>query len=745
MSTSQNPQSGETITPQDSLPQGSLWIPMQGPETHDLLTHLRLDQDSTERIAQEATHILSKCAPPASIAQSTTGLVLGYVQSGKTLSFTTVAALARDNGYPLIIVITGVSNPLFDQSNRRLDQDLRLQSSRKWRLFRNPKADDHQSVADVLADWRNDRLADHRRRTVLITVLKNTTHLRNLNRMLATLDLRSMPVLVIDDEADQAGLNTAVSTGNQSTTYQRLVALRQAIPHHSYLQYTATPQAPLLINIIDVLSPQFVELLTPGDDYVGGAAFFEQQPNLVRVIPPTEIPSRTNVLQDVPDTLIQALRLFFLGVAAGFVTQDDQQPGRRNRSMLVHPSRETVRHGQFFHWITQVRRQWLELLNLPQDNPERIDFVREFEPAYNDLRATEPSIPEFGLLAEELSYSILKTEVLEVNARPQTPQPNWNNSYPWILVGGQAMDRGFTVEGLTVTYMPRDMGVGNADTIEQRARFFGYKRRYLGYCRVFLEQSVRDAFQYYVEHERDIRERLGQHRSEGRPLSEWRRAFFLDSSLRPTRRQVLNLDYKQDTVSEDWFWPKVPHGTPEILDANRALVREFLAGLQLADAPGDSRRTPEQIHLMADGVSLQTAYQRLLSPLRLTDERDSQIFTGLLLQIEAYLADLEHPEHRNETCSVYLMSRGNERMRSVNAEEEIPTLFQGANYADTAHRDMIYPGDERERTDSGLTIQIHMLEVREPSRGPVIANNVLAIAVWVPQAMAKDWLVQRRT
>ena len=60
--------------------------------------------------------------------------------------------------------------------------------------------------------------------------------------------------------------------------------------------------------------------------------------------------------------------------------------------------------------------------------------------------------------------------VLEVNARPTTPQPDWKNSYPWILVGGQAMDRGFTVEGLTVTYMPRDMGVGNADTIEQRAR-----------------------------------------------------------------------------------------------------------------------------------------------------------------------------------------------------------------------------------------------------------------------------------
>ena len=102
------------------------------------------------------------------------------------------------------------------------------------------------------------------------------------------------------------------------------------------------------------------------------------------------------------------------------------------------------------------------------------------------------------------------------------------------------MDRGFTVEGLTVTYMPRDMGVGNADTIEQRARFFGYKRRYLGYCRVFLENGVRDAFRFYVEHERDIRRRLQEHRNIGRPLERVASGILrLDTGLSPTRRQVL--------------------------------------------------------------------------------------------------------------------------------------------------------------------------------------------------------------
>jgi hypothetical protein len=732
---------GETITPQEALPPGTLWVPARGAEVRDLISHLDLGQEGGERVISEATGVLSRCIPPNAPADSTTGLVLGYVQSGKTMSFTTVAALARDNGYPMVIVITGISNPLLDQSTSRLEEDLRLQNNRKWRLFRNPKPDHRQSINDVLADWRDQRLPDHRRKTVLVTVLKSTTNLRNLNRVLQQLDLSTTPVLVIDDEADQAGLNTRVGQGAQSTTYQRLVTLRQNLPHHAYLQYTATPQAPLLINIIDVLSPRFVELLTPGDDYIGGEVFFERQPGLVRVIPAADIVA-INQAVNVPPSLLTALRLFFLGVAAGFVTGDDQQHGRKrkNRSMLVHPSRETTGHSQFFHWIRQIRQQWLELLSLAPDDPERKGFVDSFRSEYDDLKASAPDLPDFSALMDELQYSIRQTMVLEVNARPKTPQPDWKDSYAWILVGGQAMDRGFTVEGLTVTYMPRDMGVGNADTIEQRARFFGYKRRYLGLCRVFLEVSVRDAFRHYVEHERDIRTRLQSHRDKGKPLTEWRRAFFLDNGLRPTRRQVLDLDYRQDTVSDDWFWPKVPHGTTELLDANRKTVADFVARHTWTDSPGDSRRTAEQVHLITEDVPLRRAYEDLLYPLRMTDERDSQLFTGLLLQLDAYLQ-----EHPDATCTVYQMSKGRARLRSVNDEEEIPTLFQGANYADAAHKDMVYPGDERERPAQGITIQIHTLQVRQKDRGPLIADNVPTVAVWVPQSMAKEWLVQAKS
>lgn len=730
---------GEVITPREELPPGSLWVPIQGPELQGLLGHLPFDRASKDRLAAEAATILGKCIPPHGASDATTGLVLGYVQSGKTLSFTAVAALARDNGYPMVIVITGIATNLLDQSRGRLETDLRLQTNRKWRLFLNPKPDQRQAVADVLTDWSDASLKDHRRQTVLITVLKNGTHLRNLVSLLQELDLTRTPVLVIDDEADQAGLNTQVGRGRESTTYQRLVALRRCLPHHTYLQYTATPQAPLLINLIDTLSPRFAELLTPGDDYVGGEGFFEQNPNRVRVIPANEIPTQANPITNVPPSLTEALKIFFLGVATGFIRGDDQRLGSgRNRSMLVHPSRETPGHGQFHHWITQIRQQWLDVLNRQTDERERTQFIDSFRPAYDDLRQTVPNLESFDDLARELIYAIRKTEVLQVNARPITPQPTWSITYPWILVGGQAMDRGFTVEGLTVTYMPRNMGVGNADTVQQRARFFGYKRSYLSFCRVFLEQGLFQAFQSYVAHEHDVRRRLLEHR--GRPLSEWRRAFFLDSSLRPTRRQVMDLDYQQDTFSNRWFWPKVPHGSEELLDANRHTVGRFIETVNWVDDEGDPRRTLDQIHLVAEQIPFRRAYEDLLIPLRFTDEYDSQRFTGVLLQIDNYLQMNPDP-----TCTVYQMSKGNERMRSVNDDDEIPTLFQGANYADAAHRDEVYPGDEGVRAAEGLTIQIHTLEVRQENRGPIIASRVPTVAVWVPSSMSRDWLVQERT
>ncbi len=721
-----------------SLGPGALWQPIIGEELQDLLRHLGLPEESRETVKGEAVRILSRAPSPAELREPTTGLVMGYVQSGKTMSFTAVTALARDNGFQLIILITGTSRPLFEQSKSRLLRDLRIgtRDDRKWHPVENPSVQQgsDRAIAGTLKDWRDPNVPNAERQTVLITVMKNHARLRNLTQVLQRLDLRGVPALIIDDEADQAGLNTLVQQGQQSTTYRRLLDLRGSLPSHVYLQYTATPQAPLLINIIDVLSPRFAEVLTPGSDYVGGRTFFVDHPDLVRAIPPNEVPTAGNPLHEPPASLLEAMRIFFLGVAAGLRLDG----GRGNRSMLVHPSRETAGHADYHRWVTQVKASWERLLGAGQDDPDRQELLREFRGSYSDLQRTVPDLPTFEELASLLERAIRKTQVLEVNAvRGQTPSPDWRSAYAHLLVGGQAMDRGFTVEGLTVTYMPRGIGVGNADTLQQRARFLGYKQSYIGYCRVYLEAGALGAYRDYVGHEEDLRERLADFSPKGLPLTEWRRAFFLDGALEPTRRAVLDLDYMRGRFADDWFTPTAPHDSEEGIHANRAVIEQFLRRLVLRPDDGHPNRTPAQRHRVAEGVPLELVFGELLTRLRMTRPEDSQELIGVLLQIKAYLE-----EHPSALCTVYQMSPGEERERSVDDKNRILNLFQGAYPVEPeSERGKIYPGDRAIRGASGLTVQIHTVTIKR--QGVRLVSAVPTIAVWVPREMSRQWLVQK--
>lgn len=714
------------------------WRVVVGQETLDFLAS-SVPEPARENISEAAVSIIGKGVPPTQEAGQETGLVVGYVQSGKTMSFEAVVALARDNGFPIVIVVTGSSRLLLGQSTGRLREDLRLNDprrERRWLPFLNP-GDDDSTVApirDVLAEWRDPGTPEEFKRTVLITVLKHHQRLQNLTDLINELDLRGVPVLMIDDEADQISLNTGVAQGRTSTTYRRLMALRQALPNHTYLQYTATPQAPLLISIIDSLSPNFVHVLQPGDEYTGGQEFFgDNQPN-VRVIPPQEVPTRNNPLNEPPDTLLEALRVFMVGVAAGMLESGNVG----NRSMLVHPSFQTAPHQEFYGWVRDIFEEWKRRLNLPDNDPDKLELLEELQDAHADLRQTVgAALPTFDQLRQSLRSAFLNTRVMEVNAREgATPEVDWRGMYGWILVGGQAMDRGFTVEGLTVTYMPRGLGTGNADTVQQRARFFGYKRRYLGYCRVYLEQGSLNAFQSYVTHEEDMRSQLQQFQESGRPLNEWKRAFLLDGALRPCRNSVLEFDYIRGRFSDDWVNPRIVLATDAVYDANRQTVAAFIQALDFVDDDGSPNRTDIQRHLVCRDVPLLQVVEDLLVKMRLTGTTDSQRNTGLLLQISKALET-----NPDEVCTIYRMSGGRRRDRGVDEDGEVLNLYQGeAPVQPRDQRGTVYPGDRRIRDDDNVSIQIHTVNLTR--EGTVVAENVPVVAVWVPARLARAWVAQ---
>ncbi len=731
----------ETIDVINDHPEpGALWSPVVGNETLRLLEHLGLSHESRTTLQREAASVLARCVSPKVPNRQQTGLVIGYVQSGKTMSFTTVAALARDNGYRLIIVLSGLTRGLFCQSRDRLDRDLQTSKDRRrWLSTANPKArDDVEHGIRAAFDTFDPQIGP---RTVLLTVMKNGTHLDQLVKLLSQLSLDGVPTLVIDDEADQASLNNNVRSGGESATYRRVVTIRSRLPHHTYLQYTATPQAPLLINLIDTLSPSFAEVLTPGSAYTGGRAFFEGNFDLVRLIHPSEVPSKKNVLAEPPASLLEALRVFFLGVAAGRCEERDNESA--NRSMMVHPSMQRLPHADYHRWVCTSKKMWAKILAIGEADASDLDYrdlVDDFRGAYTDLSATVEDIPRFEQLLGQLRLAISETIPHEVNSRRgQTPDVDWQQHYAHILVGGEVLNRGYTVEGLTVTYMPRGKGTEQADTIQQRARWFGYKEDYLPYCRVYLSDQTLDAYRGYVEHEENMREELRRFRLKGKPLREWKRAFFLSTDLKPTRTMVLDLDYIRGNYSHKWYDPAAPHDTEDALQTNRELVDNFVTFYKdefLLDE-GNPARTIDQIHLVARGLSLSTVYEDLLWKLCFTRPGDSAGYTGLLLQIKKHLE-----QHPGEICTVYQMKRGGVRERGLNDKDEIKELMQGQNPKGVPVHQATYPGDREIHAKGNVTIQLHRLRLDRD--GVVQADNVPAVAVWLPKRMSADWLVQQQ-
>jgi len=716
------------------------WAPVVKDETIQLLGNKSLSKDSKQHISDEAVSILSRCVPPTSDKGQETGLVIGYIQSGKTLSFTTVAALSRDNQFAMIIVIAGTSIPLTEQSYKRLRKDLQIDESqdRKWRHFHNPtlKNKDNKRIGSILDEWGDQNVPTEEKRTILITVMKYHKRLRDLINVLRALDLDNIPTLIIDDEADQAGLNNLIKEGEESTTYQCLRTLREVVPHHTFLQYTATPQGPLLINLIDVLSPDFALTLSPGEDYIGGKDFFFDGSPYIREIPSDEISINNDPLEEPPSSLLQALRLFFLGVAIGLI----RDKGRGNRSMMIHPSQRTISHVQFLRWVENIMRDWKQVLANNED-PDYAELINDFRESYDDLKQTVPDLEPFDYVAKRLLDAIRKTEPLEINATGgKTPPVDWRGSYSYILVGGQALDRGFTVEGLTVTYMPRSIGTGNADTIQQRARFFGYKRGYLGFCRIFVDQQVAAAFTRYVQHEESIRRQIDKHAKSGLGLQDLRRAFLLTRELRPTRDSIIDVKYVRVNISEGWFYPKAPHECSKGLGNNVSTVKGFINSLEFEIDEGSPDRTEIQIHNVSCNVPLQKVYDELLLNLFFARLNDAQNFLGILVIIKNYLE-----QNKDAVCTVYQMSKGISRKRELNENEEIRNLFQGESPVNPIEvRGTIYPGDRSIRGNEGITIQIHNLTIPKFTRDHPEYQVIPNIAVYIPREVAGDVIIQEQ-
>ena len=736
------------------------WEPKEGVFTDEFLRSKSKDPNGAsyddltvgdDSVLREAQRILGRCLPPTEPAGAETGLVVGYVQSGKTMSFETVISLARDNGYGMVIVFAGTKTNLREQSEDRLKKDLGIDEGDNWYHFSNPTKSSIGQMDDKLEAWQKRPAV---KKAVLVTVLKQVDHLDNLAAVLKKLALDKVPVLVIDDESDQAGLNNKAAkiraqraaANARSSTYDRICVVRDQLPHHSYLQYTATPQANLLLAQTDLLNPSFAELVTPGSAYTGGLAFFTGDKPFIVEIPAREVPGRTTVVNSAPKSLLSALRFYLLVCAQHAITKVRGKD--RNRSMMVHPAMQTQSHKVYKSWMDKsiktltsyVEKQYAKL-------PAEVES--RFLPEYNSLKRTYPEIRPLPELIESMLNDVFgEMNCVEVNGTPDAQKKvDWRATPYWILVGGAKLDRGYTVEGLTTTYMPRPLGnTPAADTLQQRARFFGYKRPYLGLCRVFLQTDVEDAFVDYVEHEEFVRDALVKNR--GKPLRSWRRDFILDSLLRPTRPDIIGIGARRISV-KDWMVPGALQRDDGARQRNQALLATVEKGWGATYGPGMTTAELPDFNgvqtiaptLLLNPVPLAVVLEEFFLQLEVRDATDAEEHSAILIGLAEVFG-----KKGNLPVDVFLINGLAAQYRTRDAGRGFPAGHPNAPINEYFSQSAGVVNDKSYYSTTRISLQLRRLNLGTRARDPSSADmhGVTWFALHVPRALSQDLHIEGR-
>ncbi|OZD41619.1 endonuclease [Rhodococcus sp. 06-1477-1B] len=545
------------------------------------------------------TQVVQRLADPTrSEPYQSKGLVVGYVQSGKTANFTGVLAKSIDAGYRLIIVLTGTIELLRSQTQRRLDLQL---------IGRQNIGSDPDYLGDP--DWQAGRFVTHavdpttsnsvpavRRLTGLTkdylslgkgigalefekndhavplndmanlwganvriaVVKKNSTVLKKLVADLNKFPkaLNDIPTLIIDDEADQASVNTVKPPVSESEKIERtaindrIAELLTILPRAQYIGYTATPFANVFVDpddSINIFPTDFIISLDRPAGYMGGSDFHDDHDEFTDE---EKTPANSNERAFVRglsagsddernEELLSALDSFVLAGAIKLYREAQGSKPFRHHTMLVHESVKTATHKAM---ATDVRDLWKKAAYSQPKSRARLRalWTEDFGPVCKARARSEDAVPEsfddlhefigdaYDRISEGVSPVIVvngevpdehEQEVLDFDARSV-----WK-----ILVGGTKLSRGFTVAGLTTTYYTRR--TDKADTLMQTGRWFGFRAGYKDLVRLFIGRNVQGpagagydmyrAFEAIVRDEEEFRAELRRYKginAKGEPM-----------------------------------------------------------------------------------------------------------------------------------------------------------------------------------------------------------------------------------
>ncbi|MEV0076832.1 Z1 domain-containing protein [Nocardia neocaledoniensis] len=525
------------------------------PAYRNLLASKGWSDDAVAGLDMATDSVVERLSDPSRPeAFQSKGLVVGYVQSGKTANFTGVIAKAVDAGYRLVIVLGGTLNLLRAQTQRRLDMELvgRENILRGASEFESDYADDPAWITGKFVEFggqpaalgafdivrmttRDDDYKSlrqgivalefekqqpalplydpvnlHRSSARLMVVKKNKTVLSKLVQDLNKIKtpLAEIPVLIIDDESDEASVNTARQKPDAERTAinKKISELLTMLPRAQYVGYTATPYANVFIDpsdAADIFPKDFIVSLERPLEYMGARDFHDLDDDI-----PSEERTYANSnekahvrsvhVDDVDEgdtaTLREAIDMFVLAAAMKLYREDRGKLGDgyfQHHTMLIHESGWTIDHRELLGRITKL---WWDSDYSGPNGHERLRTLFDHDLSQvSAVRAAGHAVPSsfeelqpyVGAAAFRIGGDQKPIIVVNSDKDIETGEADFDKRQIWkILIGGQKLSRGFTVEGLTISYFLRR--ATNMSALMQMGRWFGFRPGYRDLVRLYI-------------------------------------------------------------------------------------------------------------------------------------------------------------------------------------------------------------------------------------------------------------------
>lgn len=489
--------------------------------------------ESVQGIDETTNEIMKALGNPHSLDPfDKRGLVLGFVQSGKTANFTGLINKAYDVGYKLVIVLSGIHNDLRAQTQIRLNEEVIGNRVDKKgnpigvaQIYANTSEHIISSWTTIERDISSEHSGTSNLNTpTLMVVKKNKTVLESLrdqlinHRDLYNLDI---PVLIVDDEADQASVDTSDPNKSEDPkTINRLIRqILEVFNRKAYVGYTATPFANLLISTEsqtagegqDLYPKDFLVGLPKPKGYCGPEEFFnveeeadDQRPSLIRhlgkddtdVFTTIKKKSDADKFEEVPPQMREAILAFFIAIAM----RNLRGQRKKHNSMLIHTSRFKDVQSSV---KDEVLKTFEAISHQIQYNPNS-KVIKEIKDLYEtDVSQTSKNWPKrepifkWEEIYQELKVIADKVKVFEINGNSKDAldyHQYKEDGLNVIAVGGDKLSRGLTLEGLSITYYFRNTLM--YDTLMQMGRWFGYRNGYMDLCRIYTSEEIASNFEH---------------------------------------------------------------------------------------------------------------------------------------------------------------------------------------------------------------------------------------------------------